>query len=80
MSRWLYTGLIGLVTGWIARFMLPGSDDMGLIRTTIFGLAGSYVGTYIAQKGGVPGASTTGNSIIWSVIGAMLLLFLNRLI
>jgi uncharacterized membrane protein YeaQ/YmgE (transglycosylase-associated protein family) len=77
MSRWIYAGLIGLVTGWIARFLLPGNDSMGLIRTTIFGVAGSYVGTFVAQKMGKLGEGQVGG-IVWSVIGAMLLLLINR--
>jgi uncharacterized membrane protein YeaQ/YmgE (transglycosylase-associated protein family) len=79
MTQWLYTGLIGLATGFLARFLLPGDDSMGLIRTTIFGVAGAYVGTFLGQKMGKLGSSQAGG-FIWSLIGAMVLLLLNRLI
>lgn len=79
MSRWIYAGLIGLVTGFIARFLLPGHDSMGWIRTMIFGVAGSYVGTFIGQQLGKLGGGQVGG-IVWSVIGAMLLLLINRML
>jgi uncharacterized membrane protein YeaQ/YmgE (transglycosylase-associated protein family) len=79
MSRWIYAGLIGLVTGWIARALLPGNDSMGFVWTTIFGVGGSYAGTFIGQKMGKLGASQVGG-MLWSVIGAMVLLLLNRIV
>lgn len=79
MSQWIYAGVIGLVTGLIARFLLPGRDSMGLIWTMIFGVAGSYVGTFIGQKMGKLGAGQMGG-MVWSVIGAMVLLLLNRFV
>jgi len=79
MSRWIYAGIIGLITGLIARFLLPGRDSMGLVWTMIFGIAGSYVGTYIGQQMGKLGAGQVGG-MVWSVIGAMALLLINRFV
>lgn len=78
MPNWISTAIIGLVAGLVARFLLPGSDSMGLIRTTLFGVAGAYVGTFLAQQMGKLGSGQMAGWL-WSVIGAMVLLFLNRL-
>ena len=75
MTNWIYTALIGLASGLAARFLLPGNDSMGIIRTTIFGVAGAYVGPFVAQQLG-----RSGQGWLWSILGAMLLLFLNRLV
>ncbi len=36
--------LLGLIVGAIARFVVPGKDEMGWILTCVLGIAGSYVG------------------------------------
>lgn len=73
----LWTVIIGLVVGLLARLLLPGRDPMGLLMTAILGIAGSFVGTFIGR------ALFRGNysaGIIMSILGAMLLLFLYRMI
>ncbi|GAA2747770.1 MULTISPECIES: GlsB/YeaQ/YmgE family stress response membrane protein [Kitasatospora] len=42
--------LLGLVAGAIAKFLLPGRDPGGLIITTLIGIAGSFVGGWLASK------------------------------
>lgn len=79
MSKWISTAIIGFVSGLIARFLLPGNDHMGIIRTTIFGVGGAYVGTFLAQQMGKLGQGQAAGWL-WSVLGAMVLLFLNRLL
>ena len=73
MSKWISMALIGLASGLVARFFLPGNDSMGLIRTTIFGVGGSFVGPFLAQQLG-----QSGQGWLWSILGAMALLFVNR--
>ncbi|GHF34214.1 transglycosylase [Kitasatospora xanthocidica] len=41
--------LLGLVSGTLARMALPGRGERGLISTTLIGIAGSYVGTWIVS-------------------------------
>jgi uncharacterized membrane protein YeaQ/YmgE (transglycosylase-associated protein family) len=36
--------LLGLIVGAIARFVVPGKDEMGWILTCVLGIAGGYVG------------------------------------
>ena len=65
--------LWGLVVGALARLALPGPDPMGILATIGLGLAGSFVGGLLA---GLLWARSAG--FIFSVIGAILLLYLYR--
>jgi len=40
--------ILGLIAGAIAKFLLPGRDPGGLIITTLIGIAGSFVGGWLA--------------------------------
>ena len=74
----LFTLIIGLIAGAVAKFLMPGKDPGGFIITIILGIAGAFVGTWIGQTVGwyQPGAQA---GFIASVVGAMLLLFLYRM-
>jgi uncharacterized membrane protein YeaQ/YmgE (transglycosylase-associated protein family) len=71
--------IIGLIVGAIARFLMPGKDPGGWIITILIGLAGSFIGTYLGQAVGL---YRTGEpaGIIGSIVGAMILLLLYRLV
>ena len=71
--------LIGLVIGAVAKLLTPGRDPGGCIITMLIGIAGSFVASYLGQKLGwyQPGQPA---GFIASVVGAMLLLLLYRLI
>lgn len=71
----LWTILIGFVIGVIAKFLMPGKDPGGFIITTLLGIAGSWVGGWISAMLG--GTGTVG--WIGSVLGAMLLLWIYRM-
>jgi uncharacterized membrane protein YeaQ/YmgE (transglycosylase-associated protein family) len=70
--------LFGLVVGAIAKFLMPGRDPGGWIVTILLGVAGSFVGGFLATTLLGRGDSTAG--WIGSIVGAMLLLFIYRLI
>ncbi len=72
----IITLIVGLIVGAIAKFLMPGSDPGGWIMTIVLGIAGSFVGTFIAGALGM----TQPVGWIGSVLGAMLLLFAYRLI
>ena len=74
----LYTAIIGLIAGAIAKFLMPGKDPGGLIITTVLGIAGAFVGTWIGQTVGWYQAGATAGFIA-SVVGAMLLLWAYRM-
>jgi uncharacterized membrane protein YeaQ/YmgE (transglycosylase-associated protein family) len=71
----LYTLLIGLVVGFIARAVMPGEQKLGWIMTAILGVAGSFLATFAGQALGL---YTAGGAAGWivSVIGAVVLLFI----
>ncbi len=75
----LGTLLVGLVVGFIARALHPGKDDIGLIMTALLGVAGSFVASY---AGAAMGWYKQGDAAGWiaSVVGAIVLLFIYRLI
>ena len=75
----LWTILIGFVVGLVARFLKPGNDGMGIIFTTLVGIAGSFVGTYGAQALGILQKGQAAGFIA-SVIGAVVLLVVLALV
>jgi len=67
--------VFGLVVGAIARFVLPDRQSMGLIMTILLGVAGSFLGGFIASLvSGVEVAQFQPSSFIWSLLGAVVLL------
>jgi len=73
--------MFGLTAGVVAKLILPGPENMGWIRTIVIGIAGSFVGGFIGQYFGF------GSAAAWSwqgfgtaVLGAVILLLLNRLV
>ena len=74
----LYTILIGLAAGVVAKFLTPGRDPGGWIITILLGIAGSFVGTFLGRSiGHYQDGQTAG--FIASVIGAIVLLLIYRL-
>jgi len=73
--------ILGLVVGVIAKLIMPGKDPGGFIITIILGIAGAFVGGFIASKLGF--GSVTGfdiRSLVIAVIGAVLLLIIYRVL
>ena len=77
--EFLWMLIIGLVVGVIAKFLMPGNDPGGFIVTTLIGIAGSFLA---GMAGKALGWYDSGEpaGFIASVIGAMVLLGLYRLI
>ena len=71
--------IVGLVAGLLARAIKPGSDPMGWIMTIVLGIVGAMLGGFIA---GLIGINADGGftGLIFSVIGAVILLFLYEMI
>jgi uncharacterized membrane protein YeaQ/YmgE (transglycosylase-associated protein family) len=66
--------VVGFVVGLIARAVMPGEQKMGLILTTVLGVAGSLVAGYLGQAIGWYQAGQ-GAGFIGSIVGALILLF-----
>ena len=75
----LWTLIIGLVIGAVAKLLMPGKDPGGFIITILLGIAGSFVGTYIGRALGLY-AEGQSAGFIMSVIGALILLVIYHLI
>jgi uncharacterized membrane protein YeaQ/YmgE (transglycosylase-associated protein family) len=69
--------VIGFVVGLIARFVLPGKDSLGIILTTVVGIAGAFLAQFIGQAAGLYGYGQPAGFIA-SIIGAIVLLLLLR--
>jgi uncharacterized membrane protein YeaQ/YmgE (transglycosylase-associated protein family) len=79
MFSLLWTAIIGLVIGAVAKLLMPGKDPGGWIITMILGLAGSFLAGYLGRMiGWYQEGQAAG--FIMSVLGAILLLFLYRLL
>lgn len=70
----IVTIIIGFIVGLLARAIMPGDQKMGIIMTTLLGIAGSVVASYAGVALGLyaPGATA---GWIASVVGAIVLLF-----
>ena len=71
----LFTILIGLVIGIVAKLLMPGRDPGGFIITTLIGIFGAVVGGFVGQTLGLYRDGEPAGFLM-SVAGAMLLLFL----
>lgn len=79
MMEIIYTAVVGLIVGVIARFVLPGRDPMGLLMTMILGIAGSFIGKFIGVNL-LHLSRSASSGWIMSIIGAVILLLLYRLL
>lgn len=68
------TLVIGFMAGLIARAVKPGDDGMGLVMTTVLGVAGSFLAGYGGAALGLYGPGQP-VGLVASVIGAIVLLF-----
>ena len=68
------TILVGFIVGLIARALKPGNDSMGIILTTLLGIAGAFLARFLGQAMGLYTANEPAGWIA-SVIGAVILLF-----
>lgn len=69
----LWTILIGFIVGLVARFLHPGKDALGFLLTTVLGIAGALVATWIGQALGWYGPGQPA-SFLGAILGAIILL------
>jgi uncharacterized membrane protein YeaQ/YmgE (transglycosylase-associated protein family) len=72
----LWIVIIGFVAGIIARLIMPGPNNpTGFILTTLLGIAGAFIATWIGQAIGHY-QSDEGAGLIGAVVGALVVLFI----
>ena len=79
MMHLLWTALIGLIVGAIAKFIIPGKEPGGIFITMLIGIAGSFLGTFLGRAiGHYQDGQSAG--FLMSLVGALILLGIYHLI
>jgi uncharacterized membrane protein YeaQ/YmgE (transglycosylase-associated protein family) len=79
MFSFIWAAVIGLIAGGIAKFIMPGRDPGGIIVTMLIGVAGALLMSFLGRQLGWYGDGE-GAGFIMSIIGAIILLALYRLL
>jgi uncharacterized membrane protein YeaQ/YmgE (transglycosylase-associated protein family) len=74
----LWSIIVGLIAGAVAKLLMPGKDPGGIVVTTLLGIAGSLVANLAGRALGFYHAGQNGPGIIASIIGAFILLAIYR--
>ena len=76
MSGILWIILVGFVAGIIARLLAPGpKNPTGFVLTTVLGIAGAFLATFVGQAVGHYGPNQRAG-FITSTLGALVVLFI----
>jgi uncharacterized membrane protein YeaQ/YmgE (transglycosylase-associated protein family) len=72
----IWTIIIGAIAGVVAKFIMPGNknEPSGFIMTTILGIVGAFVASYLGQALGWYQAGE-GAGLIGAIVGAVIVLF-----
>ena len=70
----IWTVIVGFVVGVIAKFIMPGKENLGFIATALLGIAGSVAATYAGKAIGWYEAGE-GAGLIGSIVGAFVVLW-----
>ncbi len=79
MLNLIWTIIIGFIVGLVAKFLMPGKDPGGFIITTVLGIVGALLATFLGRLIGwyQPGQSA---GFIAAILGALILLVIYRFI
>jgi uncharacterized membrane protein YeaQ/YmgE (transglycosylase-associated protein family) len=70
----LWTIIVGFLAGVVAKFLMPGKNEpSGFVLTTILGIVGAFVATYLGQALGWYGPND-GAGFIGAIVGAVIVL------
>lgn len=78
MLHIVWSIIVGFVVGLIARALLPGTQHLGFVYTTLLGIAGSIIGGLIARvfSKPAPGSAFHPAGFVMSIVGAIILMLL----
>ncbi|HXX63755.1 MAG TPA: GlsB/YeaQ/YmgE family stress response membrane protein [Bacteroidota bacterium] len=73
----IWTIIIGFLAGLVAKYIVPGMKKAGFLATTLLGIGGAVVATYLGQLVGwyEPGR---GAGFIGAIVGAIIILYVYR--
>jgi uncharacterized membrane protein YeaQ/YmgE (transglycosylase-associated protein family) len=71
--------LIGALAGMVAKLIMPGRDPGGCIVTILLGVGGALLAGFLSHQLGLD-RGNTGAGFIAAIIGALIILFIYRLI
>jgi uncharacterized membrane protein YeaQ/YmgE (transglycosylase-associated protein family) len=71
--------IIGFIVGLVAKFLMPGRDPGGFIVTTLLGIVGALVATFLGQAMGIYAAGQSAG-FIGAVIGAIIVLLIYHVV
>jgi len=71
--------IIGFIVGLVAKFLMPGRDPGGFIVTTLLGIVGALVATFLGQAMGIYAAGQSAG-FIGAVIGAIVVLLIYHMV
>jgi uncharacterized membrane protein YeaQ/YmgE (transglycosylase-associated protein family) len=77
----LFLLVVGLIGGFVARAVVPGSDSMGIGATILLGIVGSFVGGflgYLLFRGDANEGAFQPSGIIGSIVGSIVALLVYR--
>ena len=80
LMHFVWMLIVGLIVGAIARFLMPGAEQMGWLMTAIVGVAGSFIGGFISSLIWKPVGQGLLHpaGFVMSVIGSLILLYILR--
>lgn len=78
--HFVWSLIVGLFVGAVAKLLMPGRDPGGWLITMLLGIAGSIVAGFIGRSAGIYRAGDVGPGVIASILGAVLLLGIYRLV
>jgi len=71
--------VIGLIAGALGKALMPGKDPGGCFVTMLIGIAGAFIGGFLANAFGIEGNGGTIAKLLTATVGAIVLLFAFRL-
>lgn len=74
----IWSLIIGLIVGAVAKLLMPGKDPGGIVVTMLIGIVGAVLAGFIGRALGVYHAGDAGPGIIASIIGAVAVLGIYR--
>ena len=75
----VWTAIVGLIAGALAKFVMPGKDPGGIWITMLLGVVGAFVANFLGGALGWYGAGHSAG-IVGSTIGAVIVLAIYRMV